>query len=101
MIGDPKIACDRRTKVVYGFLMARETTYLVQAFVAGRGSGLKAEKAVACKSGEAACRMAERMAASKLGVVAFSTTGDAESGDYDEEPTILFKAGRLSAQFEE
>ncbi len=66
-----------------------------------RGSGLKAEKAVPCKSADAARRMAERMAETKLGVVAFSTTGDAETGDYDEQPTILFKAGRLSAQFEE
>jgi len=81
--------------------MARETAYIVQAFVAGRGSGLKAEKAVPCKSGEAAHRMAERMAPSKLGVVAFSTTGDAETGDYDEQPAILFKSGRLSAQFED
>ena len=45
--------------------------------------------------------MAERMAPSKLGVVAFSTTGDAETGDYDEQPAILFKSGRLSAQFED
>ena len=81
--------------------MTRETAYIVQAFVAGRGAGLKAEKAVPCKTGEAARRMAERLAESKLGVVAFSTTGDAETGDYDEQPTILFKAGRLSAQFEE
>ncbi|MEJ0025841.1 MAG: hypothetical protein WDN01_07430 [Rhizomicrobium sp.] len=81
--------------------MTRETAYIVQAFVAGRGTGLKAEKAVPCKSGEAARRMAERMAASKLGVVAFSTAGDPETGDYDEQPTILFKAGRLSPQFED
>ncbi len=81
--------------------MGRETAYIVQAFVAGRGSALKAERAVPCKSADAARRMAERMAASKLGVVAFSTAGDAETGDYDDQPTIIFKAGRLSAQFEE
>ena len=81
--------------------MARETAYIVQAFIAGRGAGLKAEKPVPCKSGEAARRMAERMADTKLGVVAFSTTGDAETGDYDDQPVIFFKAGRLPAQFEE
>lgn len=81
--------------------MARETAHIVQAFVAGRGAGLKAEKAVNCKSADAARRMAERMAPSKLGVVAFSTSGDAETGDFDEQPTIIFKAGRVSAQFEE
>jgi hypothetical protein len=33
--------------------------------------------------------------------VAFSTSGDAELGEYDDEPTIIFKAGRLPAAFEE
>lgn len=80
--------------------MARQTTYLVQAFIAGRGAGLKADRAIPCKSAEAAQRMAERMAATALGVVAFSTSGDAELGDYDDEPVIFFKAGRLPPQFE-
>jgi len=81
--------------------MARETTYLVQAFVAGRGSALRAEKAVPCKSADAARRMAERLGPSKLGVVAFSTTGDAELGEYDDEPVYIFKTGRLPEQFEQ
>jgi hypothetical protein len=80
--------------------MTRQTTFLVQAFTAGRGLALKADRAVPCKSAEAAQRMAERMAPTKLGVVAFSTSGDAETGDYDEEPVIFFKAGRLPEQFE-
>ena len=81
--------------------MARLTSYLVQSFVAGRGSALKADKPMACKSAEEAQRKAARMAASKLGVVAYSTSGDAELGDYDDEPVYIFKAGRLPAQFEE
>jgi hypothetical protein len=80
--------------------MARQTTYHVQAFVAGRGLALKADRAISCKSAEAAQRTAERMAPTKLGVVAFSTSGDAELGDYDDEPVVLFKAGRLPVQFE-
>lgn len=80
--------------------MARQTTYLVQAFIAGRGAALKADRAIPCKSAEAAQRMAERMAPTALGVVAFSTSGDAELGDYDDEPVIFFKAGRLPPQFE-
>ena len=80
--------------------MARQTTFLVQAFSAGRGFVLKAERAIPCKSAEAAKRMAERMATTKLGIVAFSTSGDAELGDYDDEPVVLFKAGRLPEQFE-
>jgi hypothetical protein len=80
--------------------MARQTTYLVQAFIAGRGAALKADRAIACKSAEAAQRLAERMAATKLGIVAFSTSGDADTGDYDDEPVVFFKAGRLPPQFE-
>lgn len=80
--------------------MPQQTTYVVQVFTAGRGLALKAERAISCKSAEAAQRMAERLAPTKLGVVAFSTSGDAELGDYDAEPVILFKAGRLPEQFE-
>jgi hypothetical protein len=43
--------------------------------------------------------MAEKMVLSKLGVVAYATSGDAETGDYDEEPEILFRAGRLPETF--
>jgi len=79
--------------------MARVTTYLVQAFVAGRGAALKADKPIACKSADEARRKAERMASTKLGVVAYSTTGDAELGDYDDEPVYFFKIGRLPPDF--
>jgi hypothetical protein len=81
--------------------MARETLHLVQVFSAGRGSALKADKPVQCKDAEAARRMAERVATTKLGVVAYTTSGDPETGDYDDQPTVLFKAGRLPTQFEE
>jgi hypothetical protein len=80
--------------------MTRETTYIVQAFRAGKGANLKAETPIACKSPTGALRTAERLALSKQGVVAFSSTGDPETGDYDEEPTVFFRAGRLPATFE-
>ncbi len=80
--------------------MARETIYLVQAFVA-KGKGLRAEPAVACPSAERARRMAEKLAPTKAGVVAFSTSGDAELGDYDDMPTVFFKSGQLPASFED
>lgn len=80
--------------------MAQLTSYIVQPFSAGRGNRLKADAAIACKSGEAAQRMAERLAPTKLGIVAFSTTSDSELGDYDETPTILFRSGRLPQQFD-
>jgi hypothetical protein len=59
--------------------MTRETTYFVQAFNAGKGGNLKADTPIACKSATGAVRTAERLALSKLGVVAFSSTGDAET----------------------
>jgi hypothetical protein len=81
--------------------MARETLYLVQAFKAGKGTRLTAETPVRCRSLEVARKKAEDLAEIRAGVVAFSTSGDAEAGDYDEEPKIIFKAGRLPAAFEE
>jgi len=80
--------------------MARETIYFVQAFNPGKGQGLKAELAISCKSAEGARRTAERLVPNSAGVVAFSSTGDTETGDYDEEPTVFFRSGRLPAAFE-
>ena len=79
--------------------MARTTNYLVQAFEAGRGRQLRAHVPIPCRSAEAASRTAQRLAASKVGVVAFSVTGDAESGEWDEEPHVIFKVGRLPPPF--
>jgi hypothetical protein len=81
--------------------MSRETIYLVQAFQAGKGTRLAADAPIRCKSSDGARRTAERLAPTKAGVVAFATSGDAETGDYDDEPTIIFKVGRLLAPFEE
>lgn len=81
--------------------MARETIHIVQAYVAGKGNRLKAETPVSCKSADVALRTAERLAQSKLGVIAFSSSADAEMGEYDDQPTILFKTGRLPSQFDE
>lgn len=81
--------------------MARETVHLVQAYVAGRGKALKAEQAMGCKTPEEARRKAERLAPLRLGVVAYSASADTEMGDYDENPVILFKAGRLPPPFDD
>jgi hypothetical protein len=79
--------------------MAKETVYIVQTYVAGRGKGLKAEQQVGCKSAEEARRKAERLGPLRLGVVAFAATADVELGDYDEDPVILFKSGQLPHPF--
>ncbi|WP_394763864.1 hypothetical protein [Phenylobacterium sp.] len=81
--------------------MASETVYILQSYVAGRGKGLKAEQQVGCKTAEEARRKAERLAPLREGVVAFAATADTELGDYDENPVILFKAGRLPHPFDE
>lgn len=80
--------------------MARETFYIVQAFIAGKGNRLAADKPIPCKTADAARRTAERLSQTKLGVIAFASSGDQELGDYDDEPTIIFKAGRLPEQFD-
>ena len=81
--------------------MAREIIYLVQAFKAGRGARLIADAPIRCRSSDAACRRAEALAMTRAGVVAFTTSADVELGEYDDEPEILFKAGRLLPPFGE
>jgi hypothetical protein len=83
-----------------GDLMARETSYFVQSFNAGKSGNLKADAIIPCKSATGALRTAERLALSKLGVVAFSSTGDPEMGDYDDEPTIIFRNGQFPSAFD-
>ena len=80
--------------------MVRQTSYFVQSFNAGKGGHLKADAPIACKSEAGAVRAAERLALSKFGVVAFSSTGDAEMGDYDDEPTVIFRQGELPPAFD-
>jgi|HubBroStandDraft_6_1064221.scaffolds.fasta_scaffold370668_1 hypothetical protein len=80
--------------------MARETIHIVQAFSIGKGNRLRPDTPVPCKSADAAHRMAERLALTKAGVVAFSNSGDQELGEFDDAPVIIFKAGQLPEQFE-
>jgi len=80
--------------------MAQKTVYFVQAFSPGRGKSLRADTPIPCKSAEGARRTAERLASTKAGVVALSATADEELGEYDEEPTVLFKSGQLPAAFD-
>ncbi len=80
--------------------MSRQTNYFVQTFHAATGDQFKASAPIACRTAEGARRTAERLAVSKVGVVAFSTTSDADTGDYDDQPTVLFRAGDLPAEFD-
>lgn len=78
--------------------MARETIYLVQGFVDKLGV-LKAETPTRCKSEEAARRAAGRLGETRAGAIAFSSSGDAELGDFDDEPVILSVVGRVPDSF--
>jgi hypothetical protein len=80
--------------------MSRQTHFLVQSFDPAKGDQLKAGAPIVCRSEEGARRTAERLALSKAGVVAFSTTSDAETGDYDDQPTVFFRAGQVPAEFD-
>jgi predicted molibdopterin-dependent oxidoreductase YjgC len=78
----------------------KRLNYFVQSFNADKGGNLKADAPIACKSATGALRTAERLALRKLGVVAFSSTGDPEMGDYDDEPTVIFRNGQFPAAFD-
>jgi hypothetical protein len=80
--------------------MTTETTFLVQAFSGGKGGHLKASTPVPCRSADGARRTAKRLSLSHLGVVAFSVTSDPETGDYDDQPTVFFRAGQLPSEFD-
>jgi len=80
--------------------MSRQTNFLVQSFDLAKGDQLKAGAPMVCRTEESARRTAERLAMSKAGVVAFSTTADAETGDYDDQPTVFFRASRVPAEFD-
>ena len=80
--------------------MVRATCYFVQAFSIGRGENLKTDAPIACRTEIGALRTAERLASSKEGVVAFSSSGDPETGDYDAEPTIFFRSGQIPSAFD-
>ena len=80
--------------------MARETSYFVQSFNAGKGGNLRADPPIACESVTGAVRTAERLALTKLVVIAFSSTSDPEMGDYDDEPTVIFRNGQFPSAFD-
>jgi hypothetical protein len=80
--------------------MTIATTFLVQAFSSGKGGHLKANAPVACRSADGARRTAERLSLNSLGVVAFSVASDPETGDYDDQPTVFFRAGQLPPEFD-
>lgn len=64
--------------------MSSTTYYVVQPFEMTGAGRLIALTAMAAQSAPQAIRMAERQAAGKAGAVAFSRTGDPETGEFDD-----------------
>lgn len=80
--------------------MARETMYFVQGFTESRG-GLAAAAPTRCKDEAAARRAAIHLGATVSGAVAFSSSGDAELGDFDDDPVILSVVGAVPEDFQQ
>lgn len=69
------------------------TSFTIQCFQL-KGRTLVADAPKSARSADAAIELAERLAASKSGVVAFSQEIDTETDTYDE-PRVLCRMGRL------
>jgi len=72
--------------------MGMETNYIVQSYSKGYRGKLVADTPFIAKDVAHAKRTAERMANSSPMVIAFTNTGDAETGDF-EPPKLIFAHG--------
>lgn len=73
--------------------MARITFYVVQTFVE-TAEGLVAEEPSECATAADACFKARMLSSCTAGVVAWAKIGDPDTGVWDDDPVILFQAGR-------
>jgi hypothetical protein len=78
--------------------MTRETIYLVQGFT-GKPGALKADAPTRCRSEDAAKRAAVLLGETRVGAIAFSSSGDADLGDFDDEPIVLITVGVVPDAF--
>lgn len=78
--------------------MAHQTIYMVQSFHLANHNRICADAPISCKSAQGAIRTAEKLALNKLGVMAFSTFGEADSGEYNDDSVVFFRAGQLPEQ---
>lgn len=74
--------------------MAVMTQFIVQPFRLNKRGKLEAEPAIAATSVENARMRAEKLSASRAGVIAFQIAADTEMGDYGE-PVTLVRYGTL------
>ena len=79
--------------------MGSVTYFAVLPFVKDDEGQLCADQAVECRSSTAAASRARTRAAAKAGAVAFSRTGDPETGDW-AEAVVLLRVGETPADLE-
>jgi hypothetical protein len=77
--------------------MARQTIYVVQAFVRDNRGRLAAEPAIPARNEDDAKRRALGLKDKRAGVVAFARTGDIETGEY-EDAVIIAKYGDVPGE---
>ncbi len=70
------------------------THFVVQAYRKGKRGRIEAEEPKITRDENNAVAMAERLALSRHAVIAFSRTGDKETGDFDD-PVILATHGAV------
>ncbi|OCP04408.1 MULTISPECIES: hypothetical protein [unclassified Ensifer] len=76
------------------------TYFVVQSFTLGSRGAFIADDPVPATGAEHARRLAEKLAANKAGVIAFSRSGDQATGEF-EDATVLFISGDLPTEVEE
>lgn len=81
--------------------MATETIHIVLTWSADKRGKLRAETPIKFKTAEEAKRRAERAESRFTGVVALSQGYDTDTEQADEDPTVLFRAGRTPSEFDE
>ena len=70
------------------------THFVVQTYKKGKRGRIEAEEPKIARDENNALAMAERLALSRHAVIAFSRSGDLDSGDFDD-PVILAKHGAV------
>lgn len=81
--------------------MTTETIHIVMCWAADKRGKLRAETALKFKTAAEAKARAKRSAERFAGVVAMSQAYDVDTEMAEENPTVLFRAGRVPAEFEE
>lgn len=74
--------------------MSRITYHVVQSFITGTKGIPYAAEPLECRSAGQALKVAAKLAAERPAVVAFSRTGDPDTGDF-EDATVIAVFGEL------